>query len=118
MKKKATGGRRKAYRERRDHEKDSFASETQLGSNALVSERVRGGGFKLRLKAAEYVNLAEAAGKVTKAKILVVKNNPASRDYQRRGVITKGAILETDKGLAKVVSRPGQDGVVNAVLQR
>jgi small subunit ribosomal protein S8e len=31
-------------------------------------------------------------------------------------VITKGAIIETEKGLAKVVSRPGQDGVVNAVL--
>jgi small subunit ribosomal protein S8e len=31
------------------------------------------------------------------------------------GIITKGAIIETELGLAKVVSRPGQHGVVNAV---
>jgi small subunit ribosomal protein S8e len=30
--------------------------------------------------------------------------------------MTKGAIIETEMGKAKVTSRPGQDGVVNAVL--
>jgi small subunit ribosomal protein S8e len=47
---------------------------------------------------------------------LRVSKNPANKDYERRGVITKGAILETELGLAKVLSRPGQDGVINAVL--
>ena len=37
-------------------------------------------------------------------------------DYQRRGVITKGAILETEDGKCKVISRPGQCGIINAVL--
>jgi small subunit ribosomal protein S8e len=45
-----------------------------------------------------------------------VTKNPANKDYERRGVITKGAVLETEIGLAKVLSRPGQDGVINAVL--
>jgi small subunit ribosomal protein S8e len=31
-------------------------------------------------------------------------------------VITKGAIIETEDGLAKVTSKPSKDGVVNAVL--
>jgi small subunit ribosomal protein S8e len=31
-------------------------------------------------------------------------------------VITKGAILQTPLGQARVTSRPGQHGVVNAVL--
>jgi len=41
-----------------------------------------------------------------------------NNDYQRRGVISKGAILETEAGKCKVVSRPGQHGVVNAILQK
>ncbi|HDN05822.1 MAG TPA: 30S ribosomal protein S8e, partial [Candidatus Bathyarchaeota archaeon] len=45
-----------------------------------------------------------------------VIRNPANVDYDRRGVITKGAIIETSLGLARVTSRPGQNGVINAVL--
>ncbi|MFA7072263.1 MAG: 30S ribosomal protein S8e, partial [Methanoculleus sp.] len=30
--------------------------------------------------------------------------------------LTRGAIIRTDIGRARIVSRPGQDGVVNAVL--
>ncbi len=45
----------------------------------------------------------------------MVKNG-ANVDYNRRGVITKGAEIETALGMAKVTSRPGSDGVINAVL--
>ncbi|MEM3023047.1 MAG: 30S ribosomal protein S8e, partial [Candidatus Bathyarchaeia archaeon] len=45
-----------------------------------------------------------------------VVKNPANVDYQRRGIVTKGAIISTPLGKAKVTSRPGQDGVLNAVL--
>ncbi|MEM2724980.1 MAG: 30S ribosomal protein S8e, partial [Candidatus Nezhaarchaeales archaeon] len=69
------------------------------------------------LKYAAYANVLDPeTNKVYKLKILRVKENPASVDYSRRGVITRGAVIETEKGLAKVTSRPGQDGVVNAVL--
>ena len=54
--------------------------------------------------------------KVKKTKILKVLENSTSSDYKRRGVITKGAILETEDGKCKVVSRPGQQGIVNAIL--
>ncbi|HOZ42392.1 MAG TPA: 30S ribosomal protein S8e, partial [Methanoculleus sp.] len=33
-----------------------------------------------------------------------------------RSLLTKGAVIRTDVGRARIVSRPGQDGVVNAVL--
>ncbi|MEM5832609.1 MAG: 30S ribosomal protein S8e, partial [Candidatus Aenigmatarchaeota archaeon] len=36
--------------------------------------------------------------------------------YERRKIITKGAIIKTEIGLAKVTSRPSQHGVVNAIL--
>ncbi|MGA8914354.1 MAG: 30S ribosomal protein S8e, partial [Nitrososphaeraceae archaeon] len=42
--------------------------------------------------------------------------NPTNKDFERRGVVTKGAIIDTDLGSARVVSRPGQHGIVNAIL--
>jgi small subunit ribosomal protein S8e len=56
------------------------------------------------------------SGKTEKTEILRVVRNPANVDYNRRGVITKGAEIETTLGLARVTSRPGNDGVINAVL--
>jgi small subunit ribosomal protein S8e len=54
--------------------------------------------------------------RLIKAKILMVVGNPANRHFVRRNILTKGCIIETDKGKARVLSRPGQEGVVNAVL--
>jgi small subunit ribosomal protein S8e len=51
-----------------------------------------------------------------KVAISNVIGNDANKHYIRRNIITKGAIIETELGKAKVTSRPGQDGVVNAVL--
>jgi small subunit ribosomal protein S8e len=82
-----------------------------------VKRSVRGGSFKFGLTEAEYANVVDPSAKsVSKIKILKAVKNPANRDYERRGVITKGCLIETAKGVAKVTSRPGRDGVVNAVL--
>lgn len=64
----------------------------------------------------EVANVSDSSGKTSMSKILRVKHSPANRDYERRGVITRGAIIETEAGEATVTSRPTQDGVVNAVL--
>ena len=45
-----------------------------------------------------------------------VIENTANPNYVRQNIITKGSVIETEKGKAKVTSRPGQHGVVNAVL--
>jgi small subunit ribosomal protein S8e len=116
-KRKPSGGRRKPYRGRRKYEKDGYPAETILGERLAVKKRMRGGSYKVVLKKDEYANIADPnSKKVVKAKILRVLSNPANRDYERRGVITKGAIIETEIGKAKVVSRPSQNGVINAVL--
>jgi small subunit ribosomal protein S8e len=65
---------------------------------------------------ADFANVSDSSGKATKSRIVRVKKSPANRDYERRGVITKGAVLETEAGEAVVTSRPTADGVVNAVL--
>lgn len=91
-------------------------AETRVGKRRLRSIETKGGSIKLRLLASDSVNLVESSGeKGRQVKILSVKENPASRDFTRRNVITRGAIIETEDGLARVTSRPGQDGVVNAI---
>ena len=73
--------------------------------------------MKVRLAAADTAVVTDKnSGKTSKTKLLRVIRNPANVDYQRRGVITKGAIIETEVGQARVTSRPGQDGVINAIL--
>jgi small subunit ribosomal protein S8e len=65
---------------------------------------------------ADVANVSDGSGKTSKSKILRVKKSPANRDYERRGVITRGAVIETEAGEAVVTSKPTDDGVVNAVL--
>ncbi len=111
---KTTGGRRYPLRSRKKYEIDRFANEALMGEKVTVTRSVRGKNSKTALKTIDYVNLA-IKDKVKKTKILRVLENSTNNDYQRRGVITKGAILETEDGKCKIVSRPGQDGTVNAI---
>jgi len=113
---KLTGGRRHPLRVRRKYEIDRYPNEALTGPQVTVTRNVRGKNYKTALKTIDFVNLSAPNSKVVKTKILKVLENLTNNDYQRRGVITKGAILETKEGKCKVVSRPGQDGIVNAIL--
>ncbi len=115
-KKKVTGGRRKVARTRRAYERDRYPTETVVGGEKTVVRCVRGGSIKVALMRTEYANVSDETGKVSRVKILAVVKNPADKDYERKGVLTKGALIKTELGVAKVTSRPGQDGVVNAVI--
>ena len=112
---KITGGRRHPLRSRRKYEMNRFPNEALLGEPVMVTRKVRGKNIKTALKTVNFVNLAVDSN-VKKVKILKVLENATNNDYQRRGVISKGAILETAEGKCRVVSRPGQHGVVNAIL--
>jgi len=115
-KKKPSGGRKKAYRTKRRYEKGSFPTETTLGEPRQKTTRSRGGNAKTRIPSTNIANVSDSSGKTQKTEITRVIRNPANVDYDRRGVITKGTIIETPLGSARVTSRPGQDGVVNAIL--
>jgi small subunit ribosomal protein S8e len=116
-KRKPTGGKRRPYRGKRKFEQGSFPIETMLGEPKRKVERGRGGNIKIKVLSEKYACVTDIkTGKTEKAEILRVVKNPANVDYDRRGVITKGAIIETSLGLARVTSRPGQDGVINAIL--
>ena len=113
---KLTGGRRHPLRIRRKYEIDRYPNEALTEAQETVTRKVRGKKQKTALKTIDFVNLSTGDNKVKKSKILKVLENSTNNDYQRRGVITKGAILETSDGKCKVVSRPGQHGIVNAIL--
>ncbi|MEM2537345.1 MAG: 30S ribosomal protein S8e [Candidatus Bathyarchaeia archaeon] len=116
-KRKPTGGKRKPYRGKRKFEQGSFPTETVLGEPKRKIERRRGGNLKVRVLSEKYACVTDLkTGKTEKAEIIRVVKNPANVDYDRRGVITKGTMIETSLGLARVTSRPGQNGVINAVL--
>ena len=118
QKRKKSGGKNKSYRTKRRFEMGRYPVETLLREEErreLV--RVRGGGRKVKLMIAKYANISDPrTGKTTKVEILEVIRNPANVDYNRRRVLTKGTIIRTELGTAKIVSRPGQDGVMNAVV--
>ncbi len=112
---KITGGRRHPLRSRRKYEIDRFPNETLTGEQSTITRKVRGKNLKTGIKATSFVNLS-IDSKIKRVKIIRVLENATNNDYQRRGVISKGAILEIEEGKCRVVSRPGQHGVVNAIL--
>jgi small subunit ribosomal protein S8e len=104
---------------KRRYEKGSFPTETTLGELKQKTSRTRGNNTKRRLQHTNQANVSDpSSGKTQKVEIQRVIRNPANVDYDRRGVITKGTIIETPLGTARVTSRPGQDGLVNAILEK
>ena len=112
---KVTGGRRHSLRTRRKYEIDRFPNEAIIGKQVTVTRKVRGKNIKSAIKTINSVNLT-IDSKVKRVKIIKVLENSTNNDYKRRGIISKGAILETEEGKCRVVSRPGQHGTVNAIL--
>ena len=92
---KITGGRRHPLRIRRKYETDRYPNEAVNGAQVTITRHVRGKNRKTALKSIDFVNLATGDAKVKKTKILKVLDNATNNDYKRRGIITKGAILET-----------------------
>jgi small subunit ribosomal protein S8e len=115
-KRKDSGGRKRVNRKKRRYEKGFFPAETTLGKPKSKTIRKHGGNEKVRLLNTNQANISDGSGKTLKIEILRVIKNPANVDYDRRGVITKGTMIATSLGTARVTSRPGQDGIVNAVL--
>jgi small subunit ribosomal protein S8e len=115
-KRKNSGGKKRVNRKKRRYEKGFFPAETTLGKPKSKTIRKHGGNEKIRLLTANQANISDKSGKTTKVEIIRVIENPANVDYDRRGVITKGTMIATSLGTARVTSRPGQDGIVNAII--
>lgn len=115
--KKSSGGRKWASRKKRRREMGSELVETKLGPTKRIERRALGGNIKTSSLGADIANVMDLkTGKAKKSKILTVVENPADPHFVRRNVLTKGAIIETELGRARVTNRPGQSGSIDAVL--
>ena len=114
-KRSVSGGRYKSYRKKRVYETARSPTSTKIGKTQTKVKTVKGGAKKISLLNVNTVNL-KSKNKNLKAKILTVKESPANRHFIRRNILTKGTIIETDKGVAKITNRPGQEGTINAIL--
>ena len=114
---KPSGGRYRPFRKKRKFEIGVEQQFAFVGPQKVKLYRTRGRNQKVRILNAEFANVIDPrTGKTSKSKIITVKENSSNPHFVTRNIITKGAVLQTDAGLAKVMSRPGQDGVINAVL--
>ncbi|MEK6942535.1 MAG: 30S ribosomal protein S8e [Nanoarchaeota archaeon] len=116
-KRKQTGARYKDFRKKKQYELGREPSFTKLGKARVQTIRVMGDNRKLRLLSTDTANLYNPKTKSYKqVKIKTITDNPANRHFIRRNIMTKGSVIDTELGKAKITSRPGQDGIVNAVL--
>ena len=111
---KRTGGRLKHFSKKKRYQLGREPAETTVGEPRLQTIDARGNDEKLRALSTNVAQLADG-GETSEVEIENVVENPSNVNYARRNIITKGAIIETSEGRARVTSRPGQTGQVNAV---
>jgi small subunit ribosomal protein S8e len=116
-KRKKTGGRRWYARGKRKREIGKESVPVLMDKPKTKKARGFGKNQKIKILSTNTINVTDpATGKTTKAPFKNVIENSANPHYVRGNIVTKGAIVETGLGKAKITSRPGQDGVLNAVL--
>jgi small subunit ribosomal protein S8e len=114
---KRSGGRIRLHRKKRPFEIGRERQFTILTEPKRSLIRTRGADQKNRLLGSDIANVVDPKTRKTKkVKILTVVENHANPFYVRRNIINKGAIIETELGKARVTSRPGQHGLINAIL--
>ena len=114
-KKKVTGGFVKKHGKKNRYQRGRDYLPTRIAEPKIKAKRSMGGSLKRIALSTNIANIS-VNGKYQKAKIISVLENPADSQFVRRNIITKGAVIQTELGKARVTSRPGQEGVINAVL--
>lgn len=114
---KYTGGRLIQSRGKRKFELGGEPANTHLGETIRKTVKTLGGQEKVRLLRDNTAIVTDPKTKTSKkVKVETVTGNPANIHYVRRNIVTKGSIIKTELGSARVTNRPGQDGSINAVL--
>jgi len=114
---KYTGGRLIQARGKRKYELGGEQANTHLGETIKKTVKTLGGQLKVRLLRVQTATVIDPSTKTSKTvKIETVTGNPANKNYIRRNIMTKGSIIKTEIGSARITNRPGQEGSINAIL--
>jgi small subunit ribosomal protein S8e len=116
-KRSKTGRRIRSARNKKRFEIGRELHVATLGVLKRQSIRTRGNNKKSRMLTADIAYVVDPkTNKTTKTEIVTVVENSANIHYVRRNIMNKGAVINTKIGKAKITSRPGQSGVINAIL--
>jgi len=114
---KPTGGVIHLSRKKRKYELGSLPVYTKIEKEKKVIKKTKGGNFKIKSYSAEFANvLDKKTNQTRKVKILDVIEHLDNPLLTRGKIITKGCVIKTEIGNARVTSRPSQHGLVNALL--
>ena len=112
---KISGGRYRKRRKKKMHELPGQRREVGLGMEKRKDKKVMGGGKKTFLLRTNIINV-KVGNKVQKLEIRNVLETPSNRFLARQNLLSKGTIVQTDKGKVRITNRPSQEAMVNGVL--
>jgi len=114
---KITGGKYKKLRKKKKYELSRLPRIVKIGEIKKKSIGTRGGNSKTVLLRSNEINLINPKShKAKKSKILNVIETPSNRFLARQNILTKGAIVDTEDGKARITNRPSQEGAVQGVI--
>ena len=114
---KFTSGRIIRARGKRRYELGGEEASTHLGPRNLKTQRSIGGNMKVRLLRDSTAIVMDPKTRTSRrVTIETVSGNPANIHFVRRNIMTKGAIIKTEIGQARITNSPGQEGGINAIL--
>lgn len=113
---KPTGGVLKEYRGKKKFQQGGNPILTKLGEEKMRAEKVVSGNVKRRLFNSKKVVVSMGGGRSQVTQIENVLETPDNPNYVRRRIITKGTLVKTKLGNARITSRPGQQGTLQAVI--
>ncbi|MBS3072543.1 30S ribosomal protein S8e [Candidatus Pacearchaeota archaeon] len=113
---KTTGGKYKKSGKKKKYQLGHQARIVKLKETKAKILKVRGGNEKLVLLTSNIINLIDKNKKSKKVKILNVLETPSNRFLARQNILTKGAIVQTESGKARITNRPGQEGSIQGIL--
>jgi small subunit ribosomal protein S8e len=115
--KKISGGRYHKSKKKKKYELVRVPRVVKLKETKRKTLKTRGGNEKTVLLGENKINLIDP--KTKKSKVVKIKNvveTPSNKFLARQNVLTKGAIIETEAGKAKITNRPSQEGNVQGIL--
>ena len=112
---KISGGKYRKARKKKLYELQGQRREVKLGDEKRKTQIVLGRNKKTFLLRAKIVNV-RIGNKIQKAEIKNVLETPSNRFLARQNILSKGTIVQTEKGKVRITNRPSQEGMVNGVL--
>jgi small subunit ribosomal protein S8e len=112
---KISGGRYIVNRKKKSYELVGQKRIIKLGEDKRKTKRIMGGNKKVYLLRGKTINL-QLGNKIKKTIIKNVLETPSNKFLARQNILTKGTLVETELGKAKITNRPTQEGVINGVL--